>query len=140
VRRLRKDLQLGTFANLVAKDLQLAIRMESADDRGICQCVTCGKRDDYRKMNAGHFIGSRVQAILLVEDNIHVQCVHCNQHLSGNGAAYVEYMLENYGPEKIEELRALKHSGYKYTREQLADLRDGYKARIKAQEKRLCGR
>jgi hypothetical protein len=31
----------------------------------------------------------------------------------------------------------LKHSGYKYTREHLADLRDGYKARIKVQEKRL---
>jgi hypothetical protein len=113
--------------------------MESADKNGICQCVTCGKRDDYRKMNAGHFIGSRVQAILLVEDNIHVQCVHCNQHLSGNGAAYVEYMLENYGPEKIQELCTLRHSGYKYTREQLADLRDSYKARIKVQEKRLNG-
>ena len=137
MRRLRKDISLGTFANLVAADLQKAIRMESSNDKGICQCVTCGKRDHYKRMNAGHFIGSRVQSILFVEDNIHVQCVSCNQHESGNRDVYLAYMLETYGPEKVQELRALKHSGYKYTREQLADMRETYKARIKLQKARL---
>ena len=137
MRRLRKDISLGTFANLVAADLQKAIRMESSNDKGICQCVTCGKHDHYKRMNGGHFIGGRYQSILLIEDNIHVQCVDCNKEESGNRDKYVEFMLETYGPEKVQELRALKHSGYKYTREQLADMRDGYKARIKQQKARL---
>jgi hypothetical protein len=140
VRRLRKDLQLGTFANLVAVDLQKAIRMESADDNGICQCVTCGKRQHYKEMDAGHFVPGRRQSIVLVEENIHVQCKTCNKELHGNAGPYERFMIETYGPDKPEELRALNRVSYTYDRHHLADLRDSYKARIKVQEKRLCGR
>jgi hypothetical protein len=135
--RLRADLQLGTFANLVAKDLQKAIRMEAADEQGNCRCVTCGKRDHYKKMDAGHFIPGRRQSILFIEENLHPQCVYCNRHLYGNTAEYGLYMLKRYGKKKVEQLRAAKNQTKTYTRHELADMRDGYKARIKAQEQRL---
>jgi len=138
--RLCKRWDFGRFASEVAKDLQKAIRMESADEYGMCVCVTCGKRQHYKEMDAGHYISRKHTAALLVEDNIHVQCKHCNNWLGGNLDAYAEYLTENYGPEKIAELRKLKHSDFEYTREQLADLRDGYKARIKKQESRLFER
>lgn len=135
--RLRKDLQLGTFANIVAKDLQKAIRMEAADDRGRCRCVTCGKLDDYKRMDAGHFIGSRRQSILFIEQNIHPQCKYCNRHLYGNPVEYEVFMVKRYGRKLVDELRALKNHIVKHTRDELADMRDGYKLRIKKQEGRL---
>ena len=111
--------------------------MESADDNGICQCVTCGKRDHYKNMDAGHFVPGRRQSIVLVEGNIHVQCKHCNDKLNGNAGPYERFMVETYGPDKPEELRALNRLSYTYDRQQLADFRDDFKARIKKQKQRL---
>jgi hypothetical protein len=135
--RLRKDLAIGTFANLVAKDLQKAIRMEAADKNGLVVCVTCGKIQHYKQMHAGHFIPGRRMAMLFVEENVHPQCNHCNTFLSGNVTEYERFIVSNYGVDVLESLRKLRHSQHKYTREELADMRDGYKARIKKQEKRL---
>ena len=141
--RLRKDLQIGTFANLVAKDLQKAIRMEAADDRGICRCVTCGKKGHYKRMQGGHFVPGRRQSILFIEENIHVQCINCNNYLSGNVMEYERFMVNTYGKDAVDEIRALKNVVVSHTREELAEMQDGYKQRIKTQEQRLkdfsCG-
>ena len=134
---LRKDLSLKSFANLVAKDLQKAIRMESADDHGICVCVTCGKKDIFKRMQGGHFIGGRGFSVLFVEANIHPQCERCNNHLHGNQTEYARFIADEYGEETLHELRALKGQIKKFTREELAIMRQGYKQRIKEQEKRL---
>jgi 5-methylcytosine-specific restriction endonuclease McrA len=115
----------------------LAIRMESSDDDGICTCVTCGKRDHYKRMNGGHYIPRKHTAALLVEENIHVQCVHCNDSEGGNLGEYATFIIEQYGMATLEALKKLKHSDFKYTRHQLADMRDGYKKRIKLQKARL---
>jgi len=136
-RRLRKDLAIGTFANLVAKDLQKAIRMESADDSGCCTCVTCGKSYHWKDMHAGHFIPGRRMAILFVEENVHPQCNRCNTYLSGNVTEYERFIVKEYGEKVLETLRNLRHIQHKYTREELADMRDQYKKRIKLQERRL---
>jgi hypothetical protein len=138
--RLCKQWQIGRFVNEVAKDLQKAIRMEAADDNGVCVCVTCGKRDHYKEMDAGHFIPGRRPAYVFVEENIHPQCKHCNAKLGGRLDVYAAFILKTYGQSVLDSLQALRHGQHKYTREQLADMRDGYKARIKVQEKRLCGR
>ena len=135
--RLRKDLAIGTFANLVAKDLQLAIRMEAADSDGICQCVTCPNRGHYKTFHAGHFIPGRRMAVLFVEENVHPQCNRCNTYLSGNVTEYERFIVNTYGESVLESLRNLRHQQHKYTREELADMRDGYKKRIKIQKARL---
>ena len=135
--RLRKDLQLGTFANLVAKDLQKAIRMEAADDRGMCRCVTCGKRDHYKRMHGGHFVPGRRMSVLFIELNIHPQCIHCNNYLSGNVMEYERFMLESYGQDVVDEIRDAKNRTATFSRCELADMRDESKRRIKVQEQRI---
>lgn len=137
MRRLRKDLAIGTFANLVAKDLQKAIRMESADEKGICQCVTCGKRYHWKQMHAGHFIASRRMSVLFIECNVHPQCNHCNTFLNGNVTEYERYIVSEYGVEMVDSLRRARNEQRTFTREELADMREKYKARIKAQSQRL---
>ena len=120
-----------------ARDLQMAIRLESADQFGRCQCCTCGKIANYKDMHSGHFLGGRTNSIVFREDNLHPQCPRCNHYLSGNLKAYQEYMLNKYGPEKVDELKRLQGKTLKFSREELIEMRIGYRERIKAEMKRL---
>jgi hypothetical protein len=94
-------------------------------------------------MQGGHFVPGRRQSILFIEENIHVQCISCNNYLSGNVMEYERFMVRTYGQDAVDEIRALKNVVVSHSREELADMRDGYKQRIKTQEQRLkdfnCG-
>jgi Bacteriophage Lambda NinG protein len=139
--RLRKDLSLKGFANLVAKDLQKLRRMEESNSDGICRCISCGKRDHWKKMQGGHFIGGRSMSVLLVEDNIWPQCVSCNQHKHGNQVGFEQGLINQFGEvhggQLVKHLKELRGKASTYTRESLADLRDTYRARIKIEQKRV---
>ena len=37
------------------KTLQKLSRISAADDNGYCKCVSCGKLDNYKNMDGGHF-------------------------------------------------------------------------------------
>ena len=130
---------LQTLANLVAKDLQKAIRMESSDDRGRCQCVTCGVVKSYKVMHAGHFVGGRTMGVLFDERNIHPQCAICNLYGGGEQDRYEWFMRMRYGQEVIDELRKRRREIVTITRDELAEMRARYKHRIKIQEVRLGG-
>lgn len=119
------------------------IRAESADKDGFCECVSCGRKylwTDGHKINGGHFVGGRTNSVLFVEEtdevaaNCHPQCVRCNHHMQGNTAAYAEYMLRRYGQAKVEALQSLRYQTVHFTREQLEEMRAGYKKRWKAVE------
>jgi hypothetical protein len=122
-----------------ARELQKAIRMECADENGICECVTCGTCNHYKLMHAGHFVPSRCNAVLFDERGIHPQCVRCNTYLGGNQSAYARWMNENYGPEIVEELLAARLQTKKFTRDELVEMRNLFRERIKAQQLRLEG-
>lgn len=83
-------------------------------ERGVC--YTCGKQDDWKKMQAGHYRHS----VLDFDDmNIHNQCVYCNHHLSGNGGNYAMHLIKDYGLEAVEDLhnRAKMETGKTYSKE-----------------------
>lgn len=83
------------------------IRFTGDIDEGMC--VTCNKGFPYKKLQAGHFINSRRNAVLFDERIVYSQCYSCN---IGGGGAYIEYfvfMEQEWGREKIDEFRALKH-------------------------------
>lgn len=136
----RFERMLGTFRTLrisncvkrTAKELQRAIRIENSDENGFCECVTCGKIGHYKDMHAGHFVGSRRNAVLFEERNIHVQCNYCNTYLSGNQEAYSRYMLERYGKDVVDSLLRLRNEVVAYSREELVEKRISYMDRVKA--------
>jgi hypothetical protein len=64
------------------------IRLRDSDENGMCVCKTCGAVKSYKQMDAGHFVSRRWKPTKYREDNVYAQCVHCNQHLSGNLALY----------------------------------------------------
>ena len=49
-------------------------------------CCTCGKRFEFKRLQAGHYFHGRVNATLFDERNVHAQCDACNRWKQGAGA------------------------------------------------------
>ena len=113
-----------------ARDLQLCIRVEAAEEFcGTCECVTCGRVDCYKTMQAGHFIPTRSNAVLFLERHIHPQCIRCNNYLGGALAEYTTFMNERNTPEEMEALRQLRHRTRTYSQDELLTMRTSYRHR-----------
>ncbi len=160
-----REYSLGTYSRkFVAPVFQRMIRAEAAalpagnsptviDGKvyecrhrnvGQCMCVTCGKVGPWKgnsvgggPIETGHFLASRRASILYEETNLHPQCKHCNQHLSGNQANYEIWMQYVYGAEEVERLRRRKAETVQWTREELVDMRMQFQERLKAAEERM---
>jgi hypothetical protein len=94
------------------------------------RCVTCGKTFEFSRLQAGHFIPGRTNAILFDERGVHAQCVGCNMFGRGMWPEYYQYMKEEYGEETIFELVALRRTVKKWTVSDLEEIRDLYRAKI----------
>ncbi len=125
----------ATLRRMVAKDFQKMIRLESADKDGICTCVTCGSRHHWKKLHAGHYLTGG--ALKFCEHNCHPQCVQCNNFLSGNLKEYARFMLLTYGEDVVAGLESAKLQRRSYDREELLEMRAGYRERWKAAERKL---
>ena len=95
-------------------------------------CISCGKPLN-TKFDAGHFysVGS-TPSLRFHEDNVHGQCVYCNQHLHANIHAYTERLPLRIGIEPFERLKSLKNGVTKYDNTELVELKELYKMKIKA--------
>jgi len=117
--------------------LQKLVRMKAADENGLAECVTCGKRQHYKEMDGGHFISRKWTATKLVEENVHPQCKGCNQYASGKYDDYALYMVDTYGIEMVRELNDKKRELCKQNRIELEDIKVELKVRIAEQAVRL---
>jgi len=97
------------------------IRRRKAVD-GIAECVTCGRKNEWKKLQAGHFISRTKYSVRWNEDNVQVQCYSCNMH--GQGQQYL-YSL-HLGREKSWELYQKSLEASKYTNEDLEDMINHY--------------
>jgi len=92
-------------------------------------------------MQGGHFIPGRGAAYVLEEANVWPQCRKCNMPtpigLGGNYAGYRKGLMKKLGYARVKKLEALKTKTKQWDREELADLWDGFKLRIKIEKKRL---
>ena len=84
------------------------------------------------KYDAGHLYSSGGHKnITFNEDNVHGQCVYCNQHNHGQLLEYHKRLIERIGIKRVEQLDELAHVTRKYSREELRDLNEYYKQKIK---------
>lgn len=95
-------------------------------------CISCnGKLGD--KYDAGHFFSCGAYPNLRFnEDNVHAQCVRCNQHLHGNIAEYSKGLLMRIGQEKFDKLYEERKNSKKLSIPEIADLITIYKQKINA--------
>ena len=66
------------------------------------------------------------------EDNVHAQCRSDNRFQEGDAAGYALFMLDKYGREHVEYLRALSRETAKFTIPEIELMIADYKARLHA--------
>jgi len=116
-----------------AATLQMLVRVEAADHRGVVRCVCCGRAKIWNDgMEGSHFIPRNYTATMLCELNVEPSCTHCNHFLAGNLPGFAEWL----GPQKVAKLEELK-GHRKYTLEELAEMRQGWMERTTEAKKRI---
>lgn len=58
----------------------------------IATCVTCGKKDHWKKLQNGHFMSRKHYATRWDEDNVGVQCSACNVFRYGEQYLFAKYL------------------------------------------------
>lgn len=78
-------------------------------------CISCGK-SLIGKFDAGHYfaVGSYPN-LRFNENNVHGQCVYCNQHLHGNHVEYGIQLIKRIGQFDYDKLMMLRNDPLKMT-------------------------
>ena len=132
-----REYTLTRCKNKTAQVWQRLVRLQAIEPDGLVSCITCDWRGSHKDCDAGHFVPRRHSSTIFHPNNCHVQCRACNDHLSGNMAAYRLFIETTYGVEQVEELERLKQEVKQFTKEELVDLRMDLMARIKIAERKL---
>lgn len=99
-------------------------------------CISCGAPPpDLSRLHAGRDAGhyrsvGSASHLRFHEDNVHAQCVHCNQWGAGRA---VDYRIGLVARLDLTRVEALEHNNtqHKWTRGELIAIRDHYKAKLK---------
>ena len=110
------------------------IRLKYSKD-GYCTCVTCGVSKPWKELQAGHLLDGRYESILFCEEIVFPQCYGCNVRKYGNKEVYVPWFIDKFSRELYDEVVIKKHTPFKYTIQELEDLKEHYKNILKELEK-----
>ena len=104
-------------------------------DKGL-DCISCGRQPNYSEhiggsgIHAGHYRSCGACPELRFEElNVHIQCVHCNIHKSGNAIDYRIGLIKKIGAKKVEWIEG-PHDPKKYSIEDLKNIAATYKAKL----------
>ena len=95
------------LTNLADALFSVMVRMTNASSSGNVTCCTCGKRDHWKNMDAGHFVPRGKWATRYVFDNVNPQCHRCNRKMDGMAWAHAAYIDETHHPGRAAQLVAL---------------------------------
>lgn len=111
------------------KDLQVVFNAYIRKRDKNKPCISCGSVTG--KRDAGHYrsVGSTPE-LRFNEDNVHAQCVPCNQHKHGNLIDYRIGLIKRIGKEKVENLETA-HPPLKLTIPEVKELIKLYKKKVK---------
>lgn len=93
-------------------------------------CVSCEKPLG-AKFDAGHYYSTTHKNTTFDEENVHGQCVTCNQHKHGNLLNYQIGIAKRIGADKVIELHIKAHETKKWTIEEVKEIIATYKQKIK---------
>lgn len=123
------------------KAIQLLARISAANDFGIAECVSCGRKQHYKEMDGGHFIpkgGSSFWALRI--ENIHPQCKGCNAFGMKNGVAaqsYTIWMQDYYGADFVKDMLATKNNLIKIYANEYEEMLKDYNDQINEHRNRI---
>lgn len=93
---------------------------------GIAECVTCGKKDHWKNLQAGHFMSRKHYATRWDEENVEVQCMACNVYRYGEQYLFAKHL----GQEKADELLAKSRTMVKLKDWELEEMIEIYKKKL----------
>lgn len=106
------------------------IRLRYAKNE-VAECYTCGKKDHYKKQQAGHFASRRHYSTRWNEYNVQVQCYSCNIGMQGLQFEFGKRLNKEYGDSFAEKLLIESKQIVKFTDDDLKDMIDHYKKELK---------
>ena len=109
------------------------IRQRTANANGYVTCVTCGKTDYWKNMDAGHFISRKHLSTRWHDQNVQVQCKSCNVFRYGEQYKFSLWL----GSDKSKELYDLSKKTLKLDNYDLQDLIKIYEERCAELKKGL---
>lgn len=82
------------------------IRLRDSRKFGYFQfvCISCGETKPFRLGDAGHFHSRRNMNTRWDEENVHMQCSHCNRFCQGNLLAYRDNLINKLGYQEYQRL------------------------------------
>lgn len=99
----------------------------SRSKNGICTCITCDREYEVKKIQCGHFMSRQYMSTRWDERNVAPQCYGCNCLQQGK---QFEFSLK-LGKELSEELYLLSKKTKKYSLDELKELIEYYKEKLK---------
>jgi hypothetical protein len=93
----------------------------------IAECVTCGKKDHWKKLQAGHFMSRKHYVTRWDERNVEVQCMACNVFRYGEQYKFSKYL----GQDLSDKLLAKSREMVKFTDWELQEMIETYKNKVK---------
>lgn len=92
-------------------------------------CISCGRIQ--ATWDAGHYRSTAAAPQLRFDElNVHKQCVHCNQHKSGNAIEYRIGLVKRIGAEAVEQLEN-NNAVRKWTIDDAKEIKETYRQKIK---------
>lgn len=96
---------------------QFYIRLRDSRPDGRCQCISCGKVVDFRKIQAGHFRSRSHMSTRWSELNVNGECESCNLSFR-DGDHLLDYrrnLIRKIGEQKVEWIEAYCHQERKWS-------------------------
>jgi 5-methylcytosine-specific restriction endonuclease McrA len=97
-------------------------------DKGCC--ITCGKQDDPKYMQAGHFVSRTYSLLRYDERNVNCQCQACNVWKRGNMDEYALRLELKHGRGILKALNDIKHKTRGLSRQELIDIISTYTKKL----------
>ena len=120
---------LGQYELEARKEFQKWIRERDKD----LPCISCGCITA-KQWDGGHYLKAELfSGLIFNENNVHKQCSTCNDYKSGNELEYRDGLIKRFGIKFVEDLEATKNQfrNYKYTKQELVEIKNKYKQRLK---------
>lgn len=114
------------------KEAQAAFNayIRARDEKAGLPCISCGSLNR-NSWDAGHYRARSVApALRFHPDNVHRQCVQCNQHQHGNLIDFRIGLIKRIGIEKVEWLEG-QHEPKKYTIQELEEIKADYRKKTR---------
>jgi hypothetical protein len=132
-KKAKLKMDLMTLSDYIKLAQQVFNKWINLRDKAL-PCISCGKPINGR-VNASHYFNANNHwNVRFNEFNVHSSCITCNQYLSGNLIEYRSRLINKIGIEQLTLLELKANKTRKFTIEELKQIINTYKLKIKQHE------